>query len=237
MSEEAWKSWNDALDEYYYPVNLAHFKDADKYKGWFNCDIDGDLTSTQEFEARFRAKAKHNLEAWYEVRYWKIYTVVKKEDKRSKQLKGWIKKIEGSGVTSEKLWKLCHDYMGCPSLPSFRRFRKGLSIGSGIAVAATYPAFICPDEFPMVDTQVAKWAGRNGIEHKYGDLDISKNAPNGRIEDKHCSWVQSWIDWCRCTRDKLNKCTDSTKRDWTAREVEMAVFTAQRCGLELSPLC
>ena len=38
-------------------------------------------------------------------------------------------------------------------------------------------------------------------------------------------FVLPWIDWCQCTADMLNQRTD---HHWRARDVEMAVFTAQR---------
>lgn len=45
--------------------------------------------------------------------------------------------------------------------------------------------------------------------------------------------MTSWMAWCQTMAAKLSQRTGFF---WRARDVEMAVFTAQRYGLELNPL-
>lgn len=100
-----------------------------------------------------------------------------------------------------------------------------------VATAATFPAFICPEKFPMVYTQIARWVRENGDLHGYpGDID---QVPTAAIKETHWPFVISWIAWCRTVAGELSR---GTGFSWRARDVEMAVFTAQRCGLELNPV-
>ena len=83
----------------------------------------------------------------------------------------------------------------------------------------------------MVDTQIAAWLREHGDNHGYpGDV---QHVPKGIIKEQHWSFVESWVRWCRSTAHKLNQRADF---EWRARDVEMAVFTAQRDGLTLTPL-
>ena len=49
----------------------------------------------------------------------------------------------------------------------------------------------------------------------------------------HWRFIQDWIKSCRHTANTLSH---GSGEHWRARDVEMAVFTAQRSGLPLNPL-
>ena len=237
------QTWENALSKYRYPdrgdgrFDLARFADAQKYRsrGWFEWSTDeGNLANTQAFELRFRELGPHNLEAWAEVVFWKLYTMGISRDKTTRQ-------VLTSRIGADKLWQHCANYIEKPSLQSFRDFREKLFQQSVVATAATFPAFICPEKFPMVDKQVTEWARIEGAKHSYRaiagpSISCVPELDKGEVlRESHWAFVESWIEWCQFTASRLHDLTGSY---WRARDVEMAVFTAQRSrdGLTLNPL-
>ena len=227
-------TWKKALDAYCYPVNLTEFADAAKYPDWFECNIEpGDRRQTMDFEDRFRKHGRDSLEVWGEGAFWKNYAMPKARKKITR-------KVLAGGVSeacAAKLWRVCNDYVDKFDLESFRAFRKLLFKTSRVANAATFPAFVRPDKFPMVDRQITRWALENGAEHRYPGGPALECVPDLSsdevLRESHWPFVESWIKWCRFTACKLERLTGET---WRARDVEMAVFTAQRAGLKLNPL-
>ena len=65
------------------------------------------------------------------------------------------------------------------------------------------------------------------------DLECVPALKAGVLTESHWRFIESWITWCRFTARKLSQRTESP---WRARDVEMAVFTAQRRKLSLTPL-
>ncbi len=227
-------TWKTALDAYCYPVNLTKFADAAEYPGWFEQNIKpGNRRQTMDFEDRFRKYGRDNLEAWGEVAFWKNYAMPKARKKITR-------KVLAGGVSeacAAKLWRVCNDYVDKFDLESFRAFRKLLFKTSRVANAATFPAFVRPDKFPMVDMQITRWALKHGAKHRYPGGPALECVPDLSsdevLRESHWPFVESWIKWCRFTACKLEILTGDT---WRARDVEMAVFTAQRSGLKLNPL-
>lgn len=126
------------------------------------------------------------------------------------------------GSHRKLLWRLC-------------RSEKSRSV----AIAATFPAFMAPERFPMVDTSVAQWAtaclSRHNTADPTGPQLVRPAYPeNGSTVLTLSDWpfIESWIHWCRHTASKLRSQTDF---EWRARDVEMAVFSAWRDGKDLHP--
>ena len=225
------QSWQKALDLYRYRVDLADFKDAQMYPDWFEYDTgNGDRANTMGFEEWFREFAPHHLEAWYEVVFWKLYSQPSRRDRITPDA---IANVERSRLTAGDLWNLCHDYIGSPSSRSFTNFRKHFFDSNVIATAATFPAFICPKKFPMVDKHIARWASDNVHNHLYQIQGRSITLPMKDNVNSFDQFVRPWYRWCRITACILTKRTGNY---WRARDVEMAVFTAQRSGFPLNPL-
>ena len=190
-------TWQKALDAYWY-------------------DNKG-RAATLAFQDWFRENAGKSLEPWFEVAHWKS---PRSADKT-------IAQIRQSGVSPRRLEMLCRNYIEHPCLRTFREFRHNIAKTGALATAATYPAFIRPDIFPMVDTQTAEWA----LENKWTRI---RNVPdvrgNGKVlYERHWKYVSDWIEWCREAAGYLGN-------EWTPRDVEMAVFTAQRKKWQLLPL-
>ena len=241
MTQSKVEQWECALNRYCYPVDLATFEGAAEHPGWFQHEDspwEGDLASTADFENRFRGNAERHIEAWYEVVFWK--NIRRAPSHRAREV---ITKTRRERTTSEELYRLCRRYVETPSRETFEDFRKKLFRADVVATAATFPAFLCPDRFPMVDTKVAEWARCHGPDHSYEPMGGPALAP-GPVFDQnitvirsrqplHWDFVESWIEWCRYTAGLL---TEHSGRMWSAREVEMAIFTAPDRGLWLPPL-
>ena len=133
------------------------------------------------------------------------------------------KHIQQTGITASALLRRCQNYMKNPTvlyLPVVSP--PAIAKTDVVATSATFPAFLRPDLFPMVDTQVTKWVENNPwigmVAPRLGKAEV--------LHEKHWDYIWAWIQWCRETAIKLGP-------DWTPRDVEMAVFTAQRSGLLL----
>ena len=158
------ETWKKSLDKCRYPVDLRKFRSGTKHRGWFESSISpGDRRQTRDFEARFRKLAPYHLEAWAEVAFWKLYS--RRGIARENALK-----VLRSAISPRTLWCSCNDYIEDPSIESFRGLRSLLFDTRSVATAATFPAFICPEKFPMVDTQVTKWVRDNGHLHTYAEV-------------------------------------------------------------------
>ena len=228
-------TWKQARDAYCYPVNLKKFTDAAEYPDWFKENIKpGDRRQTMDFEAKFREHGQDNLKAWGEVAFWKNYK------RRAAANRITKKNVLARRISAIDLWSKCNDYIENPCLESFRAFRELLFKTPVVATAATFPAFVCPEKFPMVDKLITRWALEHGAEHGYPGgpaLTCVPDLSSGEVlQESHWPFVESWIRWCQCTARELDKLEILTGETWRARDVEMAVFAAQKCGLELKPL-
>ena len=225
-------TWENALNGYEYAVDLADFADASAYPGWFERRIDpGNRRQTMDFEARFRAKAPRHLEAWAEVVFWKNYSMANVRNRITRR-------VLDLDVHPEDLWSSCEDYVSTPNLTTFRVFRAKLFKTRVVATAATFPAFMRPDRFPMMDKRITAWAHKNRCLHSYAALDGPElrcvpDLKGDVIRESHWPFIESWIEWCQCTSSKLCGLADGA---WRARDVEMAVFAAQGRGQPLTPL-
>ena len=237
-------TWEKALKAYSYPVNLADFADKHKYPGFFEHSVDGGLASTREFQNRFRENAPKHLAAWFEVVYWKYYFIPNRM-KRDGATRSIIRNIRQSGVTANELWKSCHAFTESGKFSDFREFRNKVVSpdGTAVIVPATFPAFLDPERFPMVDTHVTNWVRKNGSRHNYKicggpTLLEAMNLSSQYIPlSEKWEFMVSWIRWCRFTASTLTKLSELNR---SARDVEMAIFTVQRNkqnGRTLRPLC
>ena len=227
------ETWTMALEQYRFPVDLTRFTGVQEHPGWFNLNIEpGDRLQTMRYEARFREQARHHLTAWGEVVFWKLYTIGIARNRTTQR-------VLDSKVPPDTLWSACTDYIESGKLESFKALRSKLFGAPVVATAATFSAFICPERFPMVDRQVTRWASDNGHLHRYSgvggpDLECVPVLKTGVVlTESHWRFIESWIAWCRFTAQKLRTRTGFA---WRARDVEMAVFTAQRSRLPLTPL-
>ena len=223
-------TWTDSLRAYRYPVDLREFEDAKEYPGWFNFNSPvGDRERTMEFEAHFRKHANEAIEPWLEVVYWKMYS--QPATRGNTAARRMAAHFRENVVTPQALWNACIRYIEHPTRLHFESIRTLLGLASGsIAVAATFPAFIRPDLYPMVDTRVAKWVGHCMAIHNAADASGPQLIRPHFVDSKRkvlamddFPFVEKWVIWCRHTARKLSA---RTSIEWRARDVEMAVFNA-----------
>ena len=228
-------TWLNALNSYNYQVDLSQYHYAGRFPGFFGQEIQGDRPSTILFEDYFRAN-NGKIQTWYEVVFWKMYSQSGRRDQKTtdviNQLNGQLKNTNLPMTTSSQLIAATKAFIDNPDVKdNFENLRKLFRFESSvIAIVATFPAFVNPEKFPIVDTRVAKWIDSHLDFH-------NKNDPLGpqlvrSYYGKGYSTVLTmadfdfylhWIHWTRYMAEKLSK---RTSINWRARDVEMAVFTA-----------
>jgi len=231
-----WHQWQCVLASYSYPVDLTRFAEQQAYEGWFKTNISkGDREQTIQFENSFREAAPNYLGAWFEVIFWKLYS--------NKKILGTayniINAIKQKGVSANDLWERCCRYINAPSTSNFKDFQQLVVASRNIAVCATFPAFISPERFPMIDTQVAKWVSSHYEEQNRGASNKVKLQPpkpgyaGEVLSMSHYPFLESWTSWCRVRAQQLSELSGFA---WRPRDVEMTIFTAQRNNLNLPPI-
>jgi len=223
-------TWEKSLFGYQYPFDLGRFDDAKLYPTGFKFNsLVGDRKSTMEFETHFRSNAPKAIEPWLEVVYWKMYS--QPPIRGLKLIRRLADHFRNNSVKPQALWDVCNRYVEHPTKQHFESIRTNFGLTSGsIAVAATFPAFMRPDLYPMIDTRIAKWVGhfmmRQNLSNPSG---VQLTRPHF-VDSKQTvlvmndfPFLQNWIQWCRYTAQKLTACTSF---EWRARDVEMAVFNA-----------
>jgi len=221
------ETWVNALKNYSYPVNLAEYKSARDFPNFFNRQIEGDRDSTMLFEDYFRANIQE-VEVWYEVTFWKLYNQKMWCDRTTT---GLVQRLGAElEVTTRKLIPALKSFVNDPDKHAFSHLRKLFFESSVIATVATFPAFLDPDNFPMVDTRVAKWVNsqldfHNAKNPNAPQLKRSQYSP-GKDTVLGMTDFGFYIDWINWTRYTASKLSQLTKMKWRARDVEMAVFTA-----------
>jgi len=223
-------TWAYALENYSYPFDLCKFDDARNYPGWFALSSNsGNRAETMQFEDYFRQHALDAIEPWLEVVYWKISN---QPLSRNKTTRAVAQHLLSGQVSPRLLWDACNSFVEKPTRQNFESFRKMFVSDNAIAVAATFPAFLKPAFFPMIDRRVARWVARNMEEHNAADPDgIQLMKPDTPVLEnekavltmKDYPFYERWIKWCYSTSLKL---TQHTSQNWRARDVEMAIFTA-----------
>ena len=226
------ESWECALRGYSYPVCLNDFKLSNGYKPFFNAEISGNRESTMEFENRFRENAPKKLEVYFEVLFWKLYSQPRIRNTTTARV---VRHVESLNMAPNLIWNKIGLFVQDPSRLNLKRIRTVMGfITKVIAVCLTFPAFHSPEHFPMVDKQTANWVNANYRKHNLGSIK-SKLTPfrmnYSSLQDNDFPNYISWVSWCREMAKALTKTTGSY---WRARDVEMAVFTAQRSKLQLN---
>lgn len=228
------EAWRAALADYRYPVALHDYKFRTEHPGWFlTTTASGTRDATIAFESRFRGNAPKQLEPWFEVIFWKLAS---QRQFRNGTTRKMALGLQGS-TTANELWRACVEYAQAGSRAEsracFLAFHKLFDLTStSIATVATFPAFLDPDRFPMVDTRIAKWVARRMDIHNQADssgpqlASAKSNIFDGAVLTmSDFDFMYAWTHWCRHTATKLTA-RESGGFIWRTRDVEMAVFRA-----------
>ena len=232
-------SWTSALEEYSYPVNLIEYRHIKNFPGYFVKRIEGNRVSTIEFENYFRKNALERIQVYYEVIFWKLYSrIVKHNELASNIMDSMVNRMQQLEVDPAELFYRIETFAKEPTLRNFQDFRAllGLKKENGtLAIASTFPAFVDPVNFPIMDVNVANWVNSNLSEHNLNrKVNLSKfEFSAGSLQDNNFPSYINWAHWCRETASLLTK---KTHDEWRARDVEMAVFAASKNSLALEVL-
>lgn len=228
------QSWTTARNSYNYPVNLSSYKRASEFPGFFSRDIPGDRASTIEFENYFRSACDKKVEPYFEVAFWKLYSQPMVRQGSTNRI---VDHMREEGVEASELRCAVDLFVEKPTKPNLSVLRALLEIKADVlALALTFPAFLNPVRFPMVDTKTAGWVKEH---HSAFSLNrgnaLTPFALNySTLHYNDFDNYLNWVHWCRETAQILMSNTDDM--EWRARDVEMAVFAAARQGLSLNPL-
>ncbi len=230
--------WKKALNSYNYPVTLSNYRQAQNYSGHFAFRPIYDRASTILFEDYFRNNASLKIEYWLEVVFWKMYSQGGRRDIKTADM---ANHFEASGITASQLSSACNNYIKNDTRQNLQVIIKCLGFSSSaIAISATFPAFFCPDLYPMVDTRIAKWVGKHMVAHNNADPSSPQLIRPRYLDTKSTvltlsdiDFVKSWTQWCR---HKAVQLSNSTNIKWRPRDVEMAVFYAWGDRNKIHPL-
>jgi hypothetical protein len=131
-----------------------------------------------------------------------------------------------------KLYGAITEFVDTPTIERLKNIRQLLGMTEGFAVPLTFPAFVDPARFPMVDSRVADWVNRN-LESQNRERKMKLTAFHSRpglLTDNDFPSYVNWVYWCREVADILSR---KTTIKWRARDVEMAVFSAEKHDLTL----
>ena len=225
------QTWRTARDAYKYTVDLRKYERASDFPHFFERDICGNRGSTIEFEDYFRAQAPTTIEVWYEVAFWKLYRRGRETVTRM------VKHTRDCKVSAQSLWEATQEFIQSPDICKLRKMKGLLGLTyDRIAVPLTFVAFAVPKQYPMVDTRVAKWVNESGQLHsasRENELKEFESLRKGKttLTESDFESYLKWVFWCREVATVLSA---SLGDKWRARDVEMAVYTANDPKKKLS---
>lgn len=221
-------SWTRALQAYHYPVNLNDYHKKADFPDYFNRKISGDRLSTIAFEDYFRVHSS-KIQPWFEVVFWKMYSQKNHFQQQTDRIISQIPSC--SADQPERLLECAAQFMQSLEEREFEIFNMMLGYNSAVATVASFPAFLDPERFPMVDTRVAKWVNKHCDQFNAANANAPALLPFAfgttsksivLIMRDFPAYIR-WISWTRYTAALLSQ---KTGFHWRARDVEMAVFTA-----------
>ena len=241
------RDWESCLKNYDYYADLSKYayKEDCKCPGYFESKIYGEITS--EFQDKFRKtidlKSLNSYPVVGEVAFWKLYRFesIEIRDKQTKEILEYLSNQSKFLKFIDSLMNLVKE----PDYLNFNNFRNSFNQPTGFPVPITFLSFYAPDLYPMVDKKIAKWWNNNksrfGYQEYPGFILSKKKDTYGRIKEGSIDGreKENWdiyIIWTKFCRSYASKLTRLTKHNWTARNVEMAIFYAYEKKIELNPV-
>lgn len=232
-------NWVEARNMYSWKVDLNTFQDANRYPGHFHLIVTPD--QTPGFENRFRsavekiANGDNHLFA-AEVNYWKNFGNHMARNRLTKSIIDHLYK--------ETKWQtFCHCVIQLakePSLSKFKELQKACGQPKGFATPLTFLSFYDPVHFPMVDRRIGLWWKTHKEYHRHLYSTAFSQRRDGwiqttTIKNQEQNW-DAYCAWTKFCRDTGRKLTRQTGSPWRARDVEIAVWEAQKRNIALESL-
>ena len=207
MTDAEGQAWVDALEHYEYRVNLADYE-----QGWLGNDwtelvlIPGNREQTINLENRFRARGSNSLKSWYAVVFWKMYSNGLARTQRTRSV---IERVTNQRLEAGRIWDACSNSTKEGTAEAFQILLTMLSVGRRLPVVATFPAFMEPDRFPMVDLHVGLWVNRYLEQYAGGarglDSELVQCRDPRKITIDYWQFYSVWINWCRTAAAVLSR--------------------------------
>ena len=224
-------NWNKAYSRYNWEVNLKYFKDAANYPGYFNRVITPADVAT--FENKFRAAINGNgsFEIAGEVCFWKNYKNAQARNRVTQKLLNHLKNPVNWNSFVQAIKQISSD----PSYDNFVELQYACNQRRGFATPITFLAFYNPTEYPMVDKHIANWWAKNKIKFGYESFPAFLQGIYGSILSCKQSW-DAYVAWKTFCNDYARRISENCGLSWRARDIEMAVWEAQRNYISLEVL-
>lgn len=231
MTDSMCNSWITARGEYDWTVDLSHFRSGRNYPGHFDSQITPQ--NTVDFEDKFRGAIDHagSYKVVAEVCFWKNYGIPQSRDRLTERLLRYLEVSDNW----HKFVDAIRELSSAPSWSKFKTLQKACNQTSGFATPLAFLAFYSPAEYPMVDKHIAFWWAENKGKYEYGDLEIFSQRDDGWIQPAQKSW-KAYMCWARFCREYTRLMMKNCSVNWRARDIEMAVWEAQKRGLSLNVL-
>lgn len=221
--------WMASWGAYKWTVNLSKYAAA--YSGYFVDTISAKNVTC--FESRFReaVDSRGPYQIAGEVCYWKNAGNHLSRDRITSALLDHLSDKPKWNAFCVAVRQVC----ASPSLDAFRRVQEVTGQSDGFATPLTFVSFYNPASFPMVDKHIACWWAANRdrfglaekpafVQRKDGWIDVTSQAK----AEQNWNAYMAWTGFCRDYAHRLG--------DWRARDVEMAVWMAQKDGTNLPVL-
>ena len=127
-----------------------------------------------------------------------------------------------------------------PSYESLRGLRDACNQRTAFATPVTFLAFYRPSHFPVADKHTAVWWNANKARFGMEDcpaflLRDGEWVSGATARDARRNW-EAYLGWRRFCCDHASRVSHVCSVAGRARDVEMAVWQAQRTGLRLDPV-
>jgi hypothetical protein len=223
------ENWIGAYQKYDWKVDLRYFKERQMFPGSFDRIIRS--TDVIDFEDEFRRAIADTgpFVTAGEVCYWKNYGSAKSRDRLTKELLAWL--------ADRTRWKTFADAViessRRPSFQAFKQLRNACNQPKGFATPITFLSFYNPIKYPMVDKHIANWWGRNKAGFGFASSEIFHQRNDGWIQGNEQSW-QAYLEWKSFCIQYVVRLAENCGLKWRARDVEMAVWEAQKNAIILT---
>lgn len=232
MDNEITESWKQALAYYNWTVNLRDFSERMFYNGYFEDIIES--KNTQAFETKFRNSLNLNKEGAFitagEVCFWKSYRS-QQPSSLTLNILLWLAAQERWNIFVTALVKLAAN----PSFEAFETFKDACGQPNGFAIPITFLSFYQPALFPMVDKKIGFWWDANSDHYWKMNAPTFDRRSDGWLQPNQRNW-NAYLEWTNFCRKYSILLTSLTQSFWRARDVEMAVWEAQKRNLRLDIL-
>jgi hypothetical protein len=229
-------NWNKAYGMYCWTVDLTQFKGAVNYPGYFNRVITPNDVTAFENEFRRAIDEGGSFEIAGEVCFWKIYGVPQSRDRRTQTLLDYL----SSPANWNSFVRSIQEVSNNPSYDNFIALQNACNQPRGFAIPVTFLSFYKPTDYPMVDKHIAHWWAKNRAKYGYEATPIFSQRYDGWIQtyttsQKKQNW-RAYIAWKTFCNDYAARIAKNCGLHWRARDVEMAVWEAQKNDIPLEVL-